>query len=84
MTDNNIQPWDTLRIGIAGGMTAVAIRVYESGNIKVRCPSGHIIIVTPDKVIANYGYIPSEYDEVLRLFTSKDKPSDTNRYVHNL
>ena len=65
--DNNIQPWDTLSISIAGGMRVVVLHVYASGNIKVRCPSGHIIVVTPDKVVENYGYVPSEYDRVLRL-----------------
>ena len=64
---NNIQPWDTLSISTAGGMRVVVLHVYASGNIKVRCPSGHIIVVTPDKVSANYGYVPSEYDGVLRL-----------------
>ncbi|MDE6649665.1 MAG: hypothetical protein K2K45_07030 [Muribaculaceae bacterium] len=66
-TDNNIQPWDTLRITTAGGMRVVVLHVYDSGNIKVRCPSGHIIVVTPDKVGVNYGYVPSEYDGVLGL-----------------
>lgn len=65
--NNNIKPWDTLSISTAGGMSAVVLHVYESGNIKVRCPSGHIIIVAPDKVVENYGYVPSEYDGVLRL-----------------
>ncbi|MDE7345392.1 MAG: hypothetical protein K2N48_01465 [Muribaculaceae bacterium] len=65
--DNNIQPWDTLSISTAGGMRVVVLHVYASGNIKVRCPSGHIIVVTPDKVTENYGYVSSEYDRVLRL-----------------
>ena len=65
--DNNIQPWDTLSITTAGGISVVVLHVYASGNLKVRCPSGHIIVVTPDKVTENYGYVPSEYDRVLRL-----------------
>lgn len=67
MEENNIQPWDTLQISTAGGMSAVVLHVYGSGNIKVRCPSGHIIVIAPDKVVENYGYVPSEFDRVLRL-----------------
>lgn len=67
MTNNNIQPWDTLSISTAGGMRVVVLHVYASGNIKVRCPSRHIIVATPDKVVENYGYVASEYDRVLRL-----------------
>lgn len=67
MEDNNIKPWDTLQISTAGGMMAVVLHVYESGHIKVRCPSGHIIVITPDKVVENYGYVPSDNDMVLRL-----------------
>lgn len=69
---NNIQPWDTLRADIAGGMKVTAIRVYDSGNIKVRCPSGHIIILTPDKVTANFGYRPSDDDRLLRMLIKQN------------
>lgn len=67
MENNDIKPWHTLQISTAGGMRVVVLHVYESGNIKVRCPSGHIIVIAPDKVAENYGYVPSEYDRVLRL-----------------
>lgn len=65
--NNDIKPWDTLKISTAGGMRVVVLHVYESGNIKVRYSSGHIIVIAPDKVVENYGYVPSEYDRILRL-----------------
>ncbi len=67
MENDKIQPWDTLQITASGGVDAVAIHIYPSGNIKVRCPSGHIIIIRPSEVIANLGYRQSEYDGLIAM-----------------
>lgn len=65
--EDKIQPWDTLRITASGGIEAITLHIYPSGNIKVRCPSGHIIIIRPSEVIANLGYRQSEYDGLIAM-----------------
>lgn len=56
--------WDTLVIRKGGQrVEAVVIHVYESGRIKVRFPSGHLSVVTPDDVLGNYGYRPDPATE---------------------
>lgn len=68
----DVKPWDSLLVKSAGGgIIAVVLHVYESGNIKVRCPSGHIIIIAPDSVVKNYGYIASEHDKLISLLIKK-------------
>lgn len=75
MENHAIRPRDTLLIAASGGTEAVALHVYPSGNIKVRCPGGHIIIVPPCEVIANHGYRPSEHDGLIKLLIN-------NRYYN--
>lgn len=68
MEENNIKPWDTLRIRSAGGLVeAVVMHVYPSGRLKARHPSGHIIIIRPEEVADNLGYRPSDNERILRL-----------------
>lgn len=70
--NNRIQAWDTLLIKDTGELTnVVVLHVYDSGRIKVRRPNGHIIVISPDMVIENHGYVPSGYNRVLRLLTKK-------------
>ena len=67
-----IKPWDSLLINLGGGSMAVtALHVYESGRIKVRCPSGHIVVIDPGVVEVNYGYLSSEYDKLLKLLINQ-------------
>lgn len=66
--NNDIKPWDTLRIHSAGLLVeAVVMRVYPSGRLKVQHPSGHIIIIRPEEVADNLGYRPSDNERILRL-----------------
>lgn len=70
------QPWDTLTIRTsAGRFQTIVLRAYPSGRVKVRHPSGHIIIVPPEDIIANHGYIPSEHDNLISLLVKYDRQS---------
>lgn len=63
-----IHPWDTLIIRSVGGLVkAVVMRVYPSGRMKVQHPSGHIIIIRPEDVVNNIGYVPSDNERILRI-----------------
>ena len=68
MTETDIQPWDTVCIRSAGTeVRAVVMKLYASGRLKVQHPSGHIIIIRPEDVVGNLGYIPSDNERILRL-----------------
>lgn len=65
---NGIRPWDTVRIRSAGMIVeAVVMRLYASGRLKVQLPDGHIIIIRPEDVVENLGYLPSDNERILRL-----------------
>ena len=68
MERNGIKPWGTVRIRSAGTeVLAVVMKLYESGRLKVQHPSGHIIIIRPEDVVGNLGYLPSDNERILRL-----------------
>ena len=68
MERNEIKPWDTVRIRSAGTeVLAVVMKLYESGRLKVQHPSGHIIIIRPEDVVGNLGYLPFDNERILRL-----------------
>lgn len=70
------QPWDTLTIRTtAGHIRAIVLRAYPSGRVKVRHPSGHIIIVPPEDIVTNHGCIPSEQDNLISLLVKYDRQS---------
>ena len=47
---------DRLLINDAGNKyLGVVSAVYESGNVRVRRPDGHLVIVPPDMIERNYG-----------------------------
>ena len=74
MEENEIMPWDTVRIHTSEGLVeAVVMRLYPSGRLKVQHPSGHIIIIRPEDVAENLGYRPSENERILRLLIKERK-----------
>ena len=83
--------WDTLLIELCGKyQSAVVIRTYESGNIKVRITSGHILIIPAESVVENYGYVPSDEDPLLKILirgynskTETDKENQSQDKTYN-
>ena len=68
MEDKGIRPWDTVLTHTSEGLVeSVVMRVYASGRLKVQHPSGHIIIIRPEEVADNLGYLPSDNERILRL-----------------